>query len=256
MSLEIVTLTALADNYFSLLHNRDTGETVLVDAPEAAPVQDALNARGWTLTHILLTHHHPDHIDGVDALQAASGAKIIGAKADAHRLPPLDLEVNEGDQFTLAGSPCQVIDVSGHTIGHIAFYLPQEQAAFTGDSLMAFGCGRLFEGSPEIMFESLQKLAALPQDTMIYSGHEYSAGNGAFALSVDGDNPAVQARVAENRQKRANDDVTAVATLQQELATNPFLRCDQPALRMSSGLGADANAAQVFAAIRRQKDNF
>ncbi len=256
MPLEIVTLPALADNYFFLIHNSDSGETTLVDAPEAAPVKAALAERGWKLTQILLTHHHYDHIDGAEELRAATGAKIIGAKADAHRLPALDLEVSEGDQFDVAGMACAVIDVSGHTMGHIAFHLPREKAVFTADSLMAFGCGRLFEGTPEVMFESLAKLTALPVDTTIYSGHEYSSGNGAFAMALDGDNPAVQARVTENTRKRAAGEPTGVSTLQLELVTNPFLRSHEPALIQAAGLGPDATPGAVFAEIRRQKDNF
>jgi len=256
MPLEIITLPALADNYFFLIHNSDTGETALVDAPDAAPVKAALASRGWTLTQILLTHHHDDHIDGVLELQRESGAQVIGAKADAYRLPPLDHEVTEGDQFTVAGTACSVLDVSGHTVGHIAFHLPDEKAAFTGDSLMAFGCGRLFEGSPEMMFESLQKLAALPSDTIVYSGHEYSQGNGAFATTVDGDNPAVQARIENNVAKRAKGQPTGISELALELETNPFMRCHLTALKTAAGLGKDAETVSVFAAIRKQKDNF
>ncbi|WP_107495734.1 hydroxyacylglutathione hydrolase [Thalassobius sp. I31.1] len=256
MSLEIVTLPALADNYFFLIHNSETRETALIDAPEAAPVKAALAERGWQLTQILLTHHHYDHIDGAEELRSATGAKVIGAKADAHRLSALDLEVSEGDRFEVAGTPCEVFDVSGHTLGHIAFHLPDEKAVFTADSLMAFGCGRLFEGTPGVMFESLAKLTALPADTTVYSGHEYSAGNGAFALSVDGDNPAVQARVQENARKRDAGEPTGVSTLQLELDTNPFLRCQEEALIQAAGLGTDAAPAAVFAEIRRQKDNF
>ncbi|WP_039017213.1 hydroxyacylglutathione hydrolase [Halocynthiibacter namhaensis] len=256
MSLEIVTLPALTDNYFSLIHNPQTGETTLVDAPDAKPITAALAERGWKLTQILLTHHHPDHIDGAIELQQQFGAEIVGAKADVHRLPPLDHAVSEGDSFTVAGISCSVIDVSGHTLGHIAFYMPDLNAAFTGDSLMAFGCGRLFEGDPDVMYESLQKLAALPHHTVIYSGHEYSQGNGAFAAAVDGDNPAVQARIIVNTEKRAQGHATGVSTLALELDSNPFLRCHLSALKTSADLAEDADPMQVFAAIRKRKDNF
>ena len=159
---ELVVIPCLSDNYAYLVHNHDTGDTALVDAPEAAPIAAALAERGWRLSDILITHHHYDHIDGVDALRG--DARVIGARADAHRLPKLDLEVAEGDIIDICGLDTHIFDVSGHTIGHIAFYMPSFGHVFTADSLMALGCGRLFEGTPAQMWDSLQKLRALPPD--------------------------------------------------------------------------------------------
>ncbi|MGL4319733.1 MAG: MBL fold metallo-hydrolase, partial [Paracoccaceae bacterium] len=162
MALELITIPCLTDNYAYLIHNAATGETALIDVPEAAPILAALAQKGWTLNHILITHHHDDHIQGVPELVAATGAKVTGATADAHRLPPLDRQVAEGDTLTVCGEACHVIDVSGHSIGHIAFHFPASALVFTADSLMALGCGRLFEGPPAMAYASLLKLAALP----------------------------------------------------------------------------------------------
>ena len=173
MALELVTIPCRSDNYAFLIHDDVSAKTALVDAPEAAPIQAELTARGWTLNDIWITHHHDDHIDGVAALR--TGARVIGAKADAHRLPPLDLAISEGDTVDFAGHAMQIFDVSGHTVGHLAFYLADANAVFTADSLMALGCGRLFEGTAEQMWASLSKLAALPADTIVCSVHEYTA---------------------------------------------------------------------------------
>lgn len=248
MPLELVTLRCLQDNYAYLLHG--TAGTVLIDAPEARPVLEALAERGWGLNAILLTHHHADHIDGVAQLVAETGAKVIGAGADAHRLPPLDQRVTAGDAFeVLGGEPVDVIEVSGHTIGHVAYHFPRSGVAFTGDSLMAMGCGRLFEGSPAMMWESLSRLNALPETTLICSGHDYCAGNGAFALSVDPDNAALQQRLRETVAGRS----CAPVTLAEEQATNPFLRVRN----LAAGLGmADSPDAEIFARLRKMKDSF
>lgn len=255
MPLELVTLPCLADNYAYLLHNAETGQTALVDAPEAAPIQAALAERGWGLDLIILTHHHPDHIDGVEPLRAAFGAKVVGAAADAHRLPKLDLAVKEGDLIDVLGTKAHVIDVSGHTIGHIAFHLPEIGAVFTADCLMALGCGRLFEGTPEQMWQSLLKLRALPPETLVCSGHEYTASNARFALTIEPHNAALQARAADIAAKRARDEATVPSLLSEEIATNPFLRADLAEVKAAVGM-ADAADAAVFAEIRGRKDRF
>ncbi len=255
MPLEIITLPCLSDNYAFLIHNPASGETALVDAPEPGAIRAALTERGWGLDWILLTHHHWDHIDGVAELRAAYGAKVIGAAADAHRLPELDLTVEDGGRFTLLGEEVQVMDVSGHTVGHIAFYMPGAAAVFTADSLMALGCGRLFEGTPQQMWASLSRLATLPPQTLVYSGHEYTQANGAFAVTVDPGNPALQARVADIALARRNNDPTVPSSLKLELDTNPFLRTKDPAVRARLGM-QDAEDSEVFAEIRRRKDNF
>ena len=255
MTLEIVTIPCLADNYAFLLRDQATGKVALVDAPESYPIQKALQDKGWKLDMVLLTHHHNDHVDGLPELIAEYHPQIIGAKADASRLPPLDLALNEGDTFTVGESEGHIIDVSGHTIGHIAFHFPSANAVFTADSLMALGCGRLFEGSPEMMWASLSKLAALPADTIVYSGHEYTASNAKFALSVEPDNAALQSRVADITAKRAAGTPTVPSTLKEELATNPFLRAHLPEMKAAVGMEG-ASDVEVFAAIRKQKDNF
>lgn len=248
MPLDLVTIRCLKDNYAYLLHG--PAGTALIDAPEAAPILTELDARGWGLDLILLTHHHDDHIQGVPALVQATGAKVVGAAADSHRLPPLDIAVEAGRDFDLLGETAQVIDVPGHTIGHVAFHLPESGMAFTADSLMAMGCGRLFEGTPDQMWQALSRLNALPGDTLICSGHDYCAGNGAFALSVDPDNPALHDRLAALQESRSP---CAPAPLSLERATNPFLRVAE--LRDSLQM-PDAPDAQVFAKLRRMKDEF
>ena len=255
MPLELVTIPCLKDNYAYLVHDRDSGETAVIDVPEAGPISAALNERGWTLSHILLTHHHWDHVDGVAGLLTDHPAKVIGAEADSHRLPPLDIAVAEGDNLRICGEAMQVVDVSGHTIGHVAFYFADSKLAFTADSLMALGCGRLFEGSPDQMFDSLSKLAALPADTLICSGHEYTESNGKFALTIDPDNPDLISRMQQVQKARAQGKATVPSLLSEELATNPFLRCNDPKVKASVGM-IDAQPSSVFAEVRKRKDSF
>ena len=255
MPLEIVTIPCLSDNYAYLAHDRETGETALVDIPEAGPILDELDRRGWRLSHILITHHHPDHVQGIDAILAAHPARVVGAAADAHRLPPLDVAVKEGDSVRIGGETGHVIDVSGHTIGHIAFHFPQSHVAFTADSLMALGCGRVFEGTFDQMYDSLQKLAALPPETLICSGHEYTAANARFAMSIEPDNPDLISRVDRIEEARAKGMPTVPSLLSVELATNPFLRADQPGVQAGVGMSG-ADPARVFAEVRRRKDAF
>ncbi|MGV6803978.1 MAG: hydroxyacylglutathione hydrolase [Ruegeria sp.] len=255
MPLEIVTVPCLSDNYAFLAHDPKSGETALVDAPEAGPILAELRARGWQLSHVLLTHHHWDHVDGLPAILEQYPAQVVGAAADAHRLPPLDKQVSEGDQFQIGGEPVQVMDVSGHTVGHVAYYLPQSHAVFTADSLMALGCGRLFEGDAAQMWTSLSKLAALPDDTLVCSGHEYTQSNGRFAMTVDPENENLKQRVAEIDKSRADGDPTVPSLLALEKATNPFLRAGDPTIQTHLGMeGADPVA--VFAEIRGRKDRF
>ncbi|MBL4811349.1 MAG: hydroxyacylglutathione hydrolase [Rhodobacteraceae bacterium] len=261
MSLERVTIPCLADNYAFLLKNTETGAVAVIDAPESAPILAALAERDWTLTDILLTHHHGDHIDGVPDLRTAfPEARVIGAAADAYRLPPLDLAVTPGDTVSILDEDVQIIDVSGHTIGHIAFYFAQDGSdqagmAFTGDSLMALGCGRLFEGSPQMMWESLSRLMALPDETLICSGHEYTQSNARFAVTIDPDNSKLISRCEAVGAARAAGEATVPSILGNERATNPFLRASDPTIRAALGL-AHATDAEVFAQIRRRKDQF
>lgn len=255
MPLEIVTIPCLSDNYAFLAHDAVSGNTALIDAPEAGPILAELEKRGWTLSHVLLTHHHFDHVDGLPAILEKHAAKVIGAAADAHRLPPLDQQVSDGDRFEVGGETVEVIDVSGHTVGHIAFYMPQSSVVFTADSLMALGCGRLFEGTAPQMWASLSKLAALPDETVVCSGHEYTQSNAKFALTVDPDNAALQRRAADIDRARAAGEPTVPSSLALEKATNPFLRAADPAIQAHLGM-ENADPAEVFAEIRARKDRF
>lgn len=254
MPLDIVTVPCRTDNYAFLLHDAASGRTALVDAPEAAPIRTALAERGWQLSDILITHHHDDHIAGVADLRAG-GARVIGAAADAHRLPPLDLAVTEGDDIDVCGERARVIDVSGHTVGHVAFHFPDSRAVFTADSLMALGCGRLFEGTPEQMWQSLLKLRALPDDTLVCSGHEYTAANARFAATIEVDNPQLMSRITAIEAARSVGKPTVPSKLSEEKLTNPFLRADQAALKAAVGM-AQASDSEVFAEVRRRKDRF
>ena len=255
MTLELITIPCLTDNYAYLLHDAVTDETTLIDAPEAGPILTELKRRGWALDQILLTHHHWDHIDGVTAIVEATSAEVLGAAADAHRLPPLSRALIEGDTVRVGGYVGIVMDVPGHTVGHIAFYFADVGLAFTADSLMAGGCGRLFEGTPAQMFQSLSKLAALPPETMICSGHEYTTSNLRFALTIDPENTALQTRIAETATARAETRATVPSRLREELATNPFLRAHLPHIKAGLGLGTATDVA-AFTEIRARKDKF
>jgi hydroxyacylglutathione hydrolase len=253
--LDLVTSPCLADNYAYLIHDAETGQTAVIDVPEAGPILAALHAHQWRLTDILITHHHDDHIQGVDTLRAQTGAMVLGAAADAHRLPRLDLALDEHSSFSVGTEFARVIDVPGHTLGHIAFHFPQSRLAFTADSLMSGGCGRLFEGSARQMHASLQKLAALPPDTLICSGHEYTTSNLRFAATLEPGNPQLISRIAEVAEKRSHNIPTVPVPLQVELDTNPYLRAHLPALKTAVGL-PDADDVTVFAEIRARKDKF
>lgn len=253
MALELVTVPCLSDNYAFLVHNTDTGETALIDAPEAAPIQAVLDNKGWVLSDILITHHHWDHVDGLEPLRGT--ARVIGSKADQKRLPKLDIAVAEGDALSVAGEDVTIFDVSGHTINHLAFYFEKSGYAFTADSLMALGCGRLFEGTPDQMWDSMQKLRDLPADSLICSGHEYTESNAKFAQSLEEDNPALTSRIREIETLRAAGRATVPSTLALERQTNPFLRADDPNLKAAVKMENASNAA-VFAEIRKRKDNF
>lgn len=255
MPLQLVTIPCLSDNYAFLVHDAASGQTAVVDVPEAGPILQVLENNGWTLSHILLTHHHADHIDGVPALLDKAPAQVIGAAADAHRLPPLDIGMSGGDTLTIAGETVHLLDVPGHTVGHVAFHFPDSRLLFTADSLMALGCGRLFEGTPAQMYDSLQKLAALPPDTIVCSGHEYTQTNANFAMTIDPDNPALISRTEAVHAARSDGQATVPSRLSDELATNPFLRATDPAIQARLGLqGADP--VEVFAEIRARKDRF
>lgn len=252
---EIVTIPCLEDNYAFLIGNSETKEAAIVDVPEAAPIMAALRDKGWTLTTVLLTHHHWDHVDGLKDLETPSPLTIVGAAADAHRLPELDLAVSEGDHFEACGLGFVVLDVSGHTLGHIALHAPSAHAVFTADSLMALGCGRLFEGTPAQMFESMSKLAQLPDETVVYSGHEYTATNARFALTIEPGNSALISRAQATETARQSGQPTVPSTLQIERATNPFLRSHIPQIAEHLDMSG-ARPVEVFTEIRKRRDTF
>ena len=253
--LEIHQIPVLSDNYVYLAHCPETGDTAVVDPAVTGPVMDAAKVKGWTITHILNTHHHDDHTGGNLEIKQATGCTIVGPKADQDRIPGIDVEVDEGDSYTLGNAEAKVFFVPGHTRGHIAFWFADSDALFCGDTMFAMGCGRLFEGTPAQMWTSLQKFMNLPGETRVYCAHEYTQANGRFALSVEPDNEELVRRMAEVDDKRANDIPTVPSTVADELATNPFLRPESPLLQKTVGMtGADPVA--VFAETRARKDSF
>lgn len=255
MPLEVTVIPCLDDNYGYLLHETSEDVWAVVDVPEAAPLRAAIDAAGGKLDLILITHHHADHIQGVAELVEAYGAKTVGYGADAARLPSLDVVVAEGDRVSVGAEAARVIDVSGHTIGHIAYAFEGAKKAFTADSLMALGCGRVFEGTFLQMWESLKKLMALSPDTLIYSGHNYGAANGRFALSIEPESAALKTRIEGIAAADKAGSPIVPVTLAEEFATNPFLRAGSPEVKASVGM-AGADDAAVFAEVRKRKDNF
>ena len=245
----------MSDNYGFLVHDAEAGVTATIDTPEADAINAALDARGWRLTHILNTHHHFDHAGGNEALKEKWGCTVVGAANDAARIPGIDVRVADGDTFQLGTRSATVHEVPGHTSGHIAYHFEADGLAFVGDTLFALGCGRLFEGSPGQMWDSLQKLLAWPDDTIIYCAHEYTQANAAFALSVEPQNDALQARAKEIDALRAAGKPTVPTTIGLERATNPFLRPASADLQANVGL-VDAPLVDVFAETRRRKDHF
>ena len=252
-SIEIIP--CLSDNYAYIIRDEQTNKNILVDAPEHAPIERYLDDKDMNLDFILITHHHSDHIDGINHLKLKYSPKVIGAKRDRHRLPQLDIEVEEGKQLTIGSKTFDIYDVDGHTVGHIAYSLLEDKALFTGDSLMVMGCGRLFEGSPEDMWKSLEKLKQLPEDSMIYSGHEYTKSNIEFAVTVDPQNEKLRSRRRKELEKLQKGLPTIPSTLREELDTNPFLRESEPSIVDHLDM-ANLDPISRFAKIRALKDNF
>lgn len=255
MALEIDHVLCLKDNYVWLLREPKSGLVAVVDPSEAAPVKAKLDALGWRMTHILNTHHHFDHTGGNLELKQATGAIIVGPKADRDRIPGIDVALGEGETYRFGEETAQIFDIPGHTRGHIAFWFPESDALFCGDTLFTLGCGRMFEGTPTQMWTSLSKLRGLPPATRVFCGHEYTQSNARFALAIDPDNKALQSRAARVDAARAKGKPTVPATLSEERATNPFLRADDPAFARAQGLDT-ADPIKVFAAIRARKDKF
>ncbi len=251
----IEIIPCLSDNYAYLIRDEKTNKNILVDAPEYGPIETYLDKKAMSLDAILITHHHDDHIDGINYLKIKYSPKVIGAKRDKHRLPPLDVEVEEGKELKIGSKTFEIYDVDGHTIGHIAYGLMEDKALFSGDSLMVMGCGRLFEGTPEDMWKSLKKLKQLPKDIMIYSGHEYTKSNIEFALSVDPQNEKLKARRIRTLDSIEKGIPTVPSTLEEELETNPFLRESEASI-LDNIQPVESNPVSRFAKIRALKDNF
>lgn len=253
--LDVRQIPVLRDNYVYLTRDLATDACAAIDPAVAAPVLETLARLGWRLTHILNTHHHHDHVGGNLELKRATGCTIVGNAADAKRIPGIDTVVADGGTFTLGSRTARIIAVSGHTIGHIAYWFADDAVLFCGDTLFALGCGRLFEGTPAQMWQSLSRLRALPAETRVYCAHEYTEANAAFAMSIDPDNPALAERAGAVRTMRRNGEPTVPSMLEDEVRTNPFLRADDPALAQAAGL-AGRDPVRVFAEIRKRKDHF
>lgn len=255
MPIDVRQIPCLADNYGYLVRDRRTGAVAAIDTPDAEAINAALAREGWTLTHIFNTHWHPDHAGGNLALKARWACRIIGPRGEREKIPGIDEAVGEGDVVALGSTHAIVRETPGHTLGHIVYHFAQDGAAFVGDTIFALGCGRLFEGTPEAMWASLSKIAAMPRETKLYCAHEYTQANARFALTVDPGNRALAERAAAVDAARAKGEPTVPSTIAEELATNPFLRADDPGVRRAvDRVGADPVA--VFAEVRRRKDHF
>ncbi|WP_332702000.1 hydroxyacylglutathione hydrolase [Devosia sp.] len=255
MSLIVDVFPARSDNFGYLVHDTASGRTGAIDAPETAAIKNALLHRGWNLTDIFITHHHIDHVEAIPELKAEFGARVVGPRGEADKIAGLDVLVAGGDTVTLGETAFDVYDAPGHTLGHIVFHDRVGKHLFTADALFSLGVGRMFEGTPGPMWEGVKALREFPDDTLVYCGHEYTASNAKFALSIDPDNAALQRRAAEVTALRAAGKATIPFSLGEDKAANPFLRADDPVLARHFGLeGADPD--EVFAAIRKGKDNF
>ncbi len=253
--LEIVRIPVLNDNYVWLAHEPEQGLTAVVDPAVAEPPLAEAARRGWTVTHILNTHHHGDHTGGNRAIKEATGCTIVGPRADRARIPGIDIALGDGDSYYLGAARAEIFDVPGHTRGHIAFWFAGSDALFCGDTLFVLGCGRLFEGTPAQMWNSLGKLRALPDSASVYCAHEYTQANARFAVTVDPANADLAARAAEIDRLRAAGEATVPGRLGTEKRTNPFLRADDAGLAAAIGL-AGRPPVEVFAEVRQRKDAF
>ena len=256
MAAHIHQFLCLEDNFGVLVHNPGTRATAAIDAPEAGPILAALAAREWELTDILITHHHSDHIQGIAGLKAKyPRARVIGPAKEATKIGGLDLAIGEGDLVVTGALEARVIEVPGHTSGHVAYWFEDEDILFAGDTLFAMGCGRGFEERPAVLFHSLMKLAALPGETQVYCGHEYTLANARFALTVDPSNAILKERAGAAARQREAGEFTLPTTITIELATNPFLRADDPDIQAGLGM-AGADPVAVFTELRERKNRF
>jgi hydroxyacylglutathione hydrolase len=245
----------LKDNYGVLVHDPASGATAAIDAPEAAPVEAALTASGWKLSDILVTHHHGDHTAGIAELKQRHRARVVAPHREAAKIPDVDETVGEGDTVTVGTLSARVIETPGHTLGQINYFFPAAKLLFAGDTLFSIGCGRVIEGTPEMMWQSLLKLRALPDDTMLFCGHEYTEANIRFALTIEPNNPALATRAAEVKRQIAAGMPTIPTLMGEEKRANVFLRADDPDVAAAVGL-AGKPAAQVFAEVRARKNKF
>jgi hydroxyacylglutathione hydrolase len=256
MTIAVHQFLCLTDNYGVLVHDPATGATATIDAPEPGPILAALAERGWRLTDALITHHHADHIQGVPPLKERFPAlRVTGPAKEASRIPFLDIEVREGDVARVGAVTAKVIETPGHTLGHIAYNFDEDRIVFCGDTLFSLGCGRCFEAPYAVMWSSLLKLAALPGETRVYCGHEYTQANARFALTIEPENPVLKARAEEVKRLRAEKRPTVPTLIGAELAANPFLRAEESSVKAAVGM-PDADPAQVFGEIRSRKDRF
>lgn len=256
MAAHVHQFLCLKDNFGVLVHDPRAHTTASIDAPEAAPIIAALEARKWDLTDILITHHHFDHVQGIAGLKARfPGARVTGPAKEAAKIGGLDLAAGEGDVVVSGALEAKVIEVPGHTAGHVAYWLEDEGILFAGDTLFAIGCGRCFEERFEVLYQSLMKLTALPGETQVYCGHEYTLANARFALTVDPMNAILRERAGEVARRREAGEFTLPTTIAIELATNPFLRADDPDIQAGLGM-AGADPAAVFIKLRERKNRF
>ena len=253
--LEIRQIPVLDDNYVYLVHEPVENLTAVVDPAVTDEVFEAADEEGWTITHILNTHHHFDHVGGNEEIQERTGCIIVGPRADRDRIPGIQIELGDGDEFHFGTTTARIFDVPGHTRGHIAYWFEADNALFCGDTLFALGCGRMFEGTPDQFWPSLKKLRALPDETWVYCAHEYTQANAQFAVTVEPDNAALANRADRIDILRAKGTPTVPSLLGEEKATNPFLRADEPAVAASLGM-TGRDPTEIFAEIRQRKDNF
>src|SRR5579863_4512651 len=255
MAVETYLFPCLTDNFGVLIHDPASGATASIDVPEVAPVEAALQKTGWKLTDILVTHHHADHTQGIGEIKARHKCRMVAPRAEAARIAHVDETVGEGDTVKVGGLAARVLETPGHTAGHISYFFPADKLAFVGDTLFSIGCGRVIEGTPEMMWQSLLRLRKLPDDTRFYCGHEYTAANIRFARTVEPNNKALAARADEVAKLLAAGKPTIPATIGAEKAANPFLRADNAGVAESLKLGG-APPWKVFAEIRERKNHF
>ncbi|MCF6199525.1 MAG: hydroxyacylglutathione hydrolase [Hyphomicrobiaceae bacterium] len=253
--MEVAQFRCRSDNFGLLLHDPASGLTAAIDTPDGEVIWRELQSRNWQLSHIFNTHHHYDHVPGNEMLKERTGCTIVGAKIDAHRIPGIDLQLTDGEQYLFGNQAITMIETPGHTMGSVCYFVQEDRFLFTGDTLFSMGCGRLMEGSAQTMWHSLQKIMALPEDTKIYCGHEYTLTNAEFALEIEPGNKALQARANKVRELRRARQDTLPVSLSSEKATNPFLRPDSAEIQKYFNLQG-ASKTEIFAAIRTHKNQF